>query len=30
MTNHLHLLVTPEKVDSAAVLMKKVGQGYVQ
>ncbi len=30
MTNHVHLLVTPKKVDSAALLMKNLGQRYVQ
>ena len=30
MTNHVHLLITPEKKDSAALLMKHFGQRYVQ
>jgi len=30
MTNHVHLLLTPEKTDSAALLMKNLGQRYVQ
>jgi len=30
MTNHVHLLLTPERVDSAALLMKNLGQRYVQ
>jgi putative transposase len=30
MTNHVHLLLTPEKPDSAAQLMKHLGQRYVQ
>ena len=30
MTNHVHLLLTPEKEDSAALLMKHLGQRYVQ
>jgi putative transposase len=30
MTNHVHLLVTPEKDDSATLLMKHLGQRYVQ
>jgi putative transposase len=30
MTNHVHLLITPEKKDSAALLMKHLGQRYVQ
>ncbi|MDX9767777.1 MAG: transposase [Ectothiorhodospiraceae bacterium] len=30
MTNHVHLLLTPEKPDSAALLMKHLGQRYVQ
>jgi len=30
MTNHVHLLVTPERTDSAALLMKHLGQRYVQ
>jgi putative transposase len=30
MTNHVHLLLTPEKEDSAALLMKNLGQKYVQ
>ena len=30
MTNHVHLLLTPKKKESAALLMKKLGQRYVQ
>ena len=30
MTNHIHLLLTPEESDSAAKMMKQVGQRYVQ
>jgi len=30
MTNHVHLLLTPEKPDSAALMMKHLGQRYVQ
>lgn len=30
MTNHVHLLMTPEQEDSAALLMKHLGQRYVQ
>ena len=30
MTNHVHLLLTPEKEDSASLLMKNLGQQYVQ
>ena len=30
MTNHIHLLVTPEKSDSTGNLMKRLGQRYVQ
>jgi putative transposase len=30
MTNHVHLLLTPEKPDSASLLMKHLGQRYVQ
>ena len=30
MTNHVHLLLTPDKEDSAALLMKHLGQRYVQ
>ena len=30
MTNHVHLLLTPKKSDSAAMLMKRLGQRYVQ
>lgn len=30
MTNHVHLLVTPEEADSAARMMKALGQRYVQ
>ena len=29
MTNHVHLLVTPERADSAALTMKHLGQRYV-
>lgn len=29
-SNHVHLLVTPERRDSAALLMKHLGQRYVQ
>ncbi|MBI2224801.1 MAG: transposase [Betaproteobacteria bacterium] len=29
MTEHVHLLLTPEKTDSAGQLMKHVGQRYV-
>ena len=29
MTNHVHLLLTPEKTDSAALMMKHLGQRYV-
>lgn len=29
MTNHVHLLLTPERADSAALLMKHLGQRYV-
>jgi len=30
MTNHVHLLITPERKESAALLMKHLGQRYVQ
>ena len=30
MTNHVHLLLTPNREDSAALLMKHLGQRYVQ
>lgn len=30
MTNHVHLLLTPTRRDSAAALMKHLGQRYVQ
>jgi putative transposase len=30
MTNHVHLLMTPQREDSAALLMKHLGQCYVQ
>ena len=30
MTNHVHLLLTPKKENSAALLMKHLGQRYVQ
>jgi REP element-mobilizing transposase RayT len=30
MTNHVRLLVTPHAVDSCALLMKKLGQCYLQ
>jgi REP-associated tyrosine transposase len=30
MTNHVHLLVTPKEADSASLLMKHLGQRYVQ
>ena len=30
MTNHVHLLLTPQKSDSASLLMKHLGQRYVQ
>jgi putative transposase len=30
MTNHVHLLLTPETSDSCALLMKNLGQRYVQ
>ncbi|MCE9633002.1 MAG: transposase [Methylophilales bacterium] len=30
MTNHVHLLLTPKNPDSAALLMKNLGQRYVQ
>src|SRR5262245_51438159 len=30
MTNHVHLLVTPETPESCALMMKNLGQRYVQ
>ncbi|MEQ1525189.1 MAG: transposase [Gallionella sp.] len=30
MTNHVHLLLTPQQTDSASQLMKHLGQRYVQ
>ena len=30
MTNHVHLLLTPAAENSAALLMKHLGQRYVQ
>ncbi len=30
MTNHVHLLLTPETADGVALLMKNLGQRYVQ
>ena len=30
MTNHVHLLLTPQRADSVALLMKHLGQRYVQ
>ena len=30
MTNHVHLLLTPERADSVALVMKHLGQRYVQ
>jgi putative transposase len=30
MTNHVHLLLTPETADGCALLMKNLGQRYVQ
>jgi len=30
MTNHVHLLLTPERVESASLMMKHLGQRYVQ
>lgn len=30
MTNHVHLLITPEAIDSASLMMKHLGQCYVQ
>ena len=30
MTNHVHLLLSPERADSAGLLMKHLGQRYVQ
>jgi putative transposase len=30
MTNHIHLLLTPARDDSAALMMKHLGQRYVQ
>lgn len=30
MTNHVHLLLTPQNADSCARLMRNLGQRYVQ
>lgn len=30
MTNHVHLLLTPQRIDSAGNLLKRLGQRYVQ
>ena len=30
MTNHVHLLLTADGVDGASLLMKHLGQRYVQ
>lgn len=30
MTNHVHLLVTPSKPESASLMMKGLGQRFVQ
>jgi putative transposase len=30
MTNHVHLLLTPQRADSASLMMKHLGQRYVQ
>jgi putative transposase len=30
MTNHVHLLLTPQRADGTALLMKHLGQRYVQ
>lgn len=30
MTNHVHLLVTPQRADGASLMMKHLGQRYVQ
>lgn len=30
MTNHVHLLITPERQDSVGLMMKHLGQRYVQ
>ncbi|WP_332674280.1 transposase [Aromatoleum sp.] len=30
MTNHVHLLLTPERADSAGKMMKALGERYVQ
>jgi putative transposase len=30
LTNHVHLLLTPQRADSAALMMKQLGQRYVQ
>lgn len=30
MTNHVHLLLTPQRADSASLLMKHLGQRYAQ
>ncbi|MGH8569807.1 MAG: transposase [Gammaproteobacteria bacterium] len=30
MTNHVHLLLTPEKADSASLVLKHLGQRFVR
>lgn len=30
MTNHVHLLATPGRADSVSLMMKRLGQRYVQ
>ena len=30
MTNHVHILLTPETIDSASLMMKNLGQRFVQ
>ena len=30
MTNHVHILLTPEATDSASLMMKNLGQRFVQ
>ena len=30
MTNHVHLLVAPDRVETAGLMMKHLGQRYVQ
>lgn len=30
MTNHVHLLITPEHADSAGLMMKSLGQRYIE